>query len=226
MGQNGTGRLAAKRRIGVIGDIHTEVDVLRWALDTLRAQDVELILATGDIADGPQHESGVEDCCKLLREQRVHVVSGNHDRWMLDNDMRTLPDATTASELDAGTREFLRSLPSSIEVETPLGLMLFGHGLGGDDMATLFPHDRGVALRDNSVLQTILDLKRYKLLCHGHTHQRMVRIVDDVIAINAGALLRKREPCCLVLDFEARKARFLDYGEGGKIEAGPELPLV
>src|ERR1700754_3529639 len=131
-----TPRLVVHHRVGVIGDIHTEADVLAWALDVLKSHDVEAILATGDLADGPHHGDGVMRACRLLREANVLTVQGNHDRWMLDNDQRDFPDATFLDELDSETTEYLQSLPVSLDILTPLGLMLLGHGLGEDDIAT------------------------------------------------------------------------------------------
>lgn len=217
--------LTVTRRIGVIGDVHTNDDVLSWALSALRNEGVELILATGDIADGPNPASAVDRCCQLLQAAGALTVQGNHDRWLLDAELRDLPDATFLDEVGAEARAFLRQLPAALELDTPLGKLLFGHGLGGDDMATLYPHDHGPALDDNAVLQELLREGRYTLIVSGHTHRRMVRSIDGVCLINAGALSRKREPCCLVLDFEARQARFLDYAEGGKTLPGPVLAL-
>ena len=214
-------QLRASRRVGVIGDINTEIDVLRWALATLRAQDAELIFATGDIADGPNHDGQLDQCCELLAKEHVHTVLGNHDRWLLDGEMRHLPDATFPEELDERSRAFLRALPTSLDVITPLGLMVVGHGIGPDDMATLYPHDHGPAITSNAVLQTLLEAQRYKLMVGGHTHRRMVRVIDGLTVVNAGTLLRRREPGCVLLDFEAREARFYDYAADGGTVDGP-----
>jgi predicted phosphodiesterase len=213
-------------RIGVVGDIHTEADVLAWALDVLHAQKVERIFATGDIVDGPQHGAGVVRACKLLRDADVLTVQGNHDRWLLDNDRRDFPDATFLDEIDAETKAFLQKLPRSLEIMTPLGLMLFGHGLGIDDMAGVYPYDHGPALSDNVQLQALLHARHYQLVLSGHTHRRMVRKVDNVYFINAGAIKVTREPCCLVLDFNLRKATFYDYAaDGGGTQPGPVFDL-
>lgn len=217
--------LNATRRIGIIGDIHTELAVLKWAIATLRAHEVEHLLATGDIADGPNHEGSLNRCCDLLAREGVHAVLGNHDRWLLDGDMRHLPDATFPEDLSDKSRAYLRGLPASRDVNTPLGLLMLGHGLGGDDMATLYPHDHGAALTENAVLQAILQTQRYKLLVAGHTHRRMVRHVDGVTIINAGTLLRRKEPGCGLLDFEAREARFFDHTAEGATVEGPCFPL-
>lgn len=211
--------------MGVIGDIHSEADVVDWALRVLKEQRVERIFATGDIADGPRHAEGVMRACKLLQAAEVVTVQGNHDRWLLDSEHRDLPDATSIDEIDAPTRAYLQALPASVEVETPLGLLLFGHGLGDNDMASLYPHDHGPALSSNDELQKFLADGRYQLAVNGHTHRRMVRRLTDVTFINAGAVKVTREPCCLVLDFNERRARFFDYAPGGLTKPGPEFEL-
>ena len=216
--------LRVRARVGVIGDIHTEVDALAWALSVFAAENIDQILATGDIADGPYHGEGVMRACQLLREAGAYVVLGNHDRWMLDNAMRDFPNATFVEDIDIATRDYLRSLPLSRDIETPRGLMLLGHGLGTDDMATLYPYDRGPELRRNAALQELLKAGRYRYVLGGHTHRRMVRAIEDVTFINAGAIKETREPCCLVLDFERELAQFYDYVKG-KTVTGPEYKL-
>jgi hypothetical protein len=52
-------RRMALKRMGVIGDIHAEHALLDSALATLRNRSVELVVATGDIADG----KGWGDAC-------------------------------------------------------------------------------------------------------------------------------------------------------------------
>jgi putative phosphoesterase len=212
-------------RLGVIGDIHTEAEVLAWALDVLHEQGVERILCTGDVADGPHHAEGVMQACKLLHAANVLTVQGNHDRWLLDNDRRDFPDATFLEEVDAPTRAYLQALPRSIEIPTPLGVMLFAHGLGEDDMAGLYPHDHGPALTSNAPLQNLIEQGRYPIVLSGHTHRRMVRKLDGITFINAGAIKATREPCCLLLDFARRRAEFFDYVEDGASRPGPEYEL-
>ena len=58
----------------------------------------------------------------------------------------------------------------------------------------------------------------------GHTHRRMVRKLGTVTFINAGAIKVTREPCCLVLDFPERKARFFDHGPHSTLP-GPVFDL-
>lgn len=199
--------------------------MLRWAIETLRKQEVELIFATGDVADGPHTGDELNRCCALLASEGVRCILGNHDRWLLEGEMRHLPDANFPEDLNDASREYLRGLPASVEVDTPLGKMLVGHGLGGDDMATFYPHDHGPAITDNATLQALLRERRHRMLVGGHTHRRMVRSVEGVTVINAGTLLQRRDPCCVVIDLEAKEARFYDYGPDGKTLDGPRFPL-
>ena len=209
-------------RVGVIGDIHTEVGVLEWALALLAEQQLDFVLSTGDIADGPYDTEGVVRACQLLHEANVLTVLGNHDRWMLDSTMRDFPNATFLDEMDSATKDFLRGLPVTREFRTPKGLMLLGHGLGRDDMATLYPHDRGPELSSNAALQGLLREGRYRYVIGGHTHRRMVRSIENMTFFNAGAIKETREPCCLVIDFKAGAAQFHDY-VAGKTTLGPKF---
>lgn len=213
-------------RIGVIGDIHTRADRLQWAIRVLQGHEVEQIFATGDIVDGPQPEA-VARVCQLLQEHRVRTVLGNHDRWLLDEQHRELPDATFVEDVDRATRAFLQALPQVAELNTPHGGLLLGHGLGHNDMTCLYPYDHGPSLKNNTTLQAILQSHRYRYVVSGHTHLRMVRDISGVTFINAGALHYTREPCCLLLDFEAREAQFFEYVEDGNpaFTRGPNFAL-
>jgi predicted phosphodiesterase len=213
-------------RIGVIGDIHTRADRLQWAIRVLEGHEVERIFATGDIVDGPQPEA-VARVCQLLQAHRVTTLLGNHDRWFLDEQHRELPEATFLEDVDRATRAFLQGLPQVAELQTSLGPLLLGHGLGDNDMTCLYPYDHGPSLKNNTTLHAILQSTRYRYVVSGHTHLRMVRDIEGVTFINAGALHYTREPCCMLLDFEAKQAQFFDHVEDGNpaFTRGPSFPL-
>jgi predicted phosphodiesterase len=211
-------------RIGVIGDIHTRADRLEWALDVLKQHAVERVFATGDIVDGP-HPEAVGRVCELLASQRAITVLGNHDRWLLDKQHRDLNEATFPEDVDKSARAFLQSLPASVELQTSAGMLLFGHGLGHNDMTQLNPYDHGPALSNNTTLQNILRNERYRYVVSGHTHLRMVREISGVKFINAGALHYTREPCCLLLDFTEKRAQFFEHVQGGSFQVGPSHAL-
>jgi predicted phosphodiesterase len=208
------------RRVGVIGDVHTEADALARVLGYFRTLDLDRILCTGDIPDGPGDGAAVARSCALLREAGATTICGNHDRWLQEGAMREEPDATDPREVDAATRAFLAALPAMVEFETPTGRMLLCHGLGPDDMAGVQPFDRGRALDANQRLQELITSDRYAFVVNGHTHRRMVRAIGSLTVINAGTLLIKHQPSCVVADFEAQRVRIYDVTEDrGVIEA-------
>lgn len=66
-------------RIGIVTDIHDDVDRLAGALDALRGEGVDAILSLGDSTDfhGPYNRAW--EVAKLLRDAGAMCVWGNHD---------------------------------------------------------------------------------------------------------------------------------------------------
>ena len=77
---------------------------------------MQAILSVGDIADG---RGDINRCCNLLKLAKVIAIKGNHDRWLLANDMRSLPNATSLQELTTQTINLLDSFPTTYEFITP-----------------------------------------------------------------------------------------------------------
>ena len=207
-------------RIGLIGDVHTERRRLEGVLKHFAKLGLEAVLCTGDLPDGPGGASDVDACARLLQEYGVLTIAGNHDRWLLDGEMRDLTGATDKDELVRETLEFLSQLPMTREFDSPMGRVLQCHGMGGDDMGGVQPHDHGLALDSNKALQSVLREEQYRCVLSGHTHRPMLRTVGGVTLINAGTLLSGQAPCCAVVDFRARTVQVFDVAQdGATIEA-------
>src|SRR5690349_20864970 len=114
-----TAEAALPRRIGLLGDVHCELTLLRVALAHFHSQQTDCILATGDLLDGVEDAQAT---LELLREHNVLAVAGNHDRWSLNNEVRELPSVTPQTALNAELRDYVESLPRTRRVAT----------LGGD----------------------------------------------------------------------------------------------
>jgi len=209
-------------RIGVIGDVHGEATLLQSALDHLAATDIDVVLCTGDIADGA---GSVPRCCEILEARNVVVVRGNHDRWWLTGACRDLPDATPSSEITDDIRVFLETLPPTIEFESALGPVLLCHGLGENDMAKVGADDDGYALDSNAELQRLILDGRYGLVLNGHTHRPALRRFATLLVLNAGTLKRDDDPCFLRVDLGGRTATVLGFDERGTIEVRDSMDL-
>jgi len=193
-------------RIGLIGDVHQEDLALAWALGLLSDEQVDLVVCVGDIADG---FGDLDTCCELLESHGVITVKGNHDRWFLAQQMRELPQASSAAAANPASREWLAQLPSSVSIETPRGKALVCHGMGDDDMVGVKPYDEGYALDSNLPLQRLLASDEHRIVIAGHTHQPMLRRVGHLTLVNAGTLHREFQPCVGLLDTTTLTERFV-----------------
>jgi predicted phosphodiesterase len=212
-------------RAGLIGDVHTELRRLEAVIGFFAGQQLDRILCTGDLPDGPNDARDVDACCAALARASACTILGNHDRWLQDGEMRQLPGATDRDEVAPDTLRFLDSLPSTVEFETPGGRALLCHGLGADDMAAVRAFDHGLALDQNEALQALLRERRYRYVLSGHTHRPMVREISGLTIINAGTLLRDHNPCCSVIDFGARRITFYEVADDGALGEGAVWPL-
>jgi len=176
----------------IVGDIHTEDELLAAAIAEAAAAGVDRYLSVGDIVDGPED---VHACIALLRRHRFTVVAGNHERWTVAGMGLTLEDYPD-EELD-----WLRALPATCEIPTPTGLLLLGHGVGEDDMVRLQPHTEGYALECVDALWRLVKAGRHRWLVGGHTHLPMVRSFDGLTVLNPGTLVRDEDPGFLIADF-------------------------
>ncbi|HJL43249.1 MAG TPA: metallophosphoesterase family protein [Myxococcales bacterium LLY-WYZ-16_1] len=192
--------------MGLIGDVHGAIDRLRAALDVLLDSDVDAVLATGDVVDGPVAED-VQACIETLCQHGAWVVRGNHDRWELNGFART---SYPPQGLNARHREFLRWCPSTVDFSTSAGRALLCHAVGEDDMSFFRPHHTEQDLQYLAALHPLRAGPWDFMLC-GHTHQRMVRDLGDLWVINAGALTYSDCPGFARVDFEARRVRFWDF---------------
>jgi putative phosphoesterase len=187
------------RRVGAIGDIHCEGELLEAVLEHFASKRTDTILAVGDIVDGIGDANRV---CELLMREDVFMVMGNHDRWILNDAMRDLRNATPLNTLREQNREWLAALPKTLSFETPRGELLLCHGIGEDDMAKLRKHDAGYSLEFNLALSELMASKRYSFVVNGHTHEAMVRTIGRLTIINAGTLARGYRQTCSLIDFE------------------------
>ena len=178
------------RRVLLIGDIHTEVDLLATTL--AHSYSVDKVLSVGDIVDG-RHDPLA--CVELLRRHDADVVRGNHERWVIGGhpfEPFDYPDDTLA---------WFRSLPATREYETPSGRLLLGHGIGTDDMSRLEPDTTGYALECLEPVWRLVRSGAFRWIAGGHTHVPMVRTIEGVTFLNPGTLVANQNPGFMIVDF-------------------------
>lgn len=205
--------IVLKNRVGLLGDVHAEDALLSEALGRLADSEIETILCAGDVADGP---GDVDRACELLSQHHVITVGGNHDRWLLADTVRDLPDANHCSQLAPSSVAFIRSLPRTRELSSPMGRVLLCHGLGSNDMAGVSPDDFGYAIESNLELQGLLRHGAFDIILNGHTHKPMVRRFGRMTIVNAGTLFRHHTPGYVVLDFASGDVTWHGLGDSAR----------
>lgn len=213
---------ATIHRVGVLGDVHGEHARLGAALDWFAGQRLDAVICTGDVADGP---GCINRCCTLLQEAGVLAVAGNHDRWLLEDRVRHVPDAHQMSEVAGENLDYLRALPRIRELETAAGALMLCHGVGGNDMAKVWPGTRGAeSIRRSAALDTLLNAGRHRFIVHGHLHYRVLIDFEALLLMNAGTLKGARAGVSVV-DFDAGAIAAYAFDGDSCLEPSGEYPL-
>jgi putative phosphoesterase len=211
---------APPSRIGLLGDVHAEDEALDLALRVFADEGVDLVVAVGDIVDGP---GSADRCCQMLAEAGAAVVRGNHDRWFSAGTMRELTHATLT--LGAGARGFLAGLPATRRFAVPGGEVLVCHGLGDDDMASVALDADALSLEWNDPLAALLAEDRPLWVLNGHTHHRGVWSYRKLTVVNGGTLLRGHDPCISIVDLARAEVTYVDVDGGARAGRRERVPL-
>jgi predicted phosphodiesterase len=221
--------LTAATRIGLIGDVHTEADLLELAIRALAALRADLVLCVGDIATGP---GDLARCCSLLLHHGIPTVRGNHDRWLLADLSQDPRDPEVRRRVPAGilahlstlrartprtTVDFLSGLPPVRWFRTSRGLMQLCHGLGPNDLAGVTPQRTAEDLADDPDLQGLLAEPGLRLVLNGHTHRPMVRAIGGLTIVNAGTLEQNQNPGVALIDLDDKSVMWVPLTEGGAL---------
>jgi len=108
-------------KLGIISDIHGNIEALDAVLGLLRSEGVDQILCTGDVVGyGPDPVA----CIERVVEEDIRSARGNHDEAVAAEGpaTRMLPEARravewTKAQLTPAHRAWLRDLPSVLDFD-------------------------------------------------------------------------------------------------------------
>lgn len=108
-------------RIGIISDVHSNLEALTQALAALDRQRPDRVFCLGDVVG---YGASVNECCALVRKVSEVTLLGNHDAAVSGRmDYSFYYDAArhaldwTASRIDPDHMDWLRSLPYAHRIE-------------------------------------------------------------------------------------------------------------
>jgi len=190
-------------KIGIVSDIHANIDGLERALSLMG--DVDELLCLGDSIDEFRFSNEVVG---LLRRRDAHVILGNHEEGFL------APSGIRARQRDTVDQDLLAWL-----AEQPLRRQL---ELGG--LRLLMVHSTPWEPRGAYVAPHSSDLARFAevdadVVMYGHTHAQVVRRFGDTLVINPGSTgdgrdrSNNRQLSCAVLDAASREVDVINFAD-------------
>jgi predicted phosphodiesterase len=174
--------------LALISDIHGNFTALTQVMDELRSRNVQQILCLGDVAaTGPQPG----ECLELLAAHHVPAVLGNADEWLLSPSLHAEvgtfqrqveeTDLWCAEQLSAAHWAYIRSFQYTLRFDAPTSLLCF-HGTPRSNLEII------EATTPQATMLEIFEQYPEIVLAGGHTHQQMLRRIQDRIVLNPGSV--------------------------------------
>lgn len=214
-------------KIGIIADIHAQLDSLQKALAIFEREGVEKIVCAGDIVEKDFYGDAV---VRLLREKKIPSVRGNHDEAAVSNQrwFRQNMDAglvqKTLMHLEQGNNRlqtrlltdksliYLQNLPFELRFSWEGQKVLLVHGS---------PNSNSQYLTGNmpdSFLRHVLEGVNADIIICGHSHSPMRRELDGMLLINPGSVCYSNHPreshSCGILTVPAREFTVISLDSG------------
>jgi putative phosphoesterase len=192
-------------KVGLVSDVHNNVETLRYALDQLRGAD--LIISLGDLVS--QYRVSPE-IISLARAAGLQGIAGNHEKAILAPCGYPVRGTLAPDDL-----AYLESLPTQLRLELDGRAVLAAHGSPWDDPTSMscvyiYESDREALAR--------LRTEPADVVLLGHTHLAMAVRLAAKLAFNPGSCGEPRDRLGRlsygVLDFEVGVATVYEIRKG------------
>jgi putative phosphoesterase len=171
-------------KIGLLSDIHGDIDHLRQALKLLSSHQVNHILCCGDLTDG---EPYVDDVVRELLAHNVQCVSGNHDQLTFYEQADLAANTPDSPELlQSETRAYLANLPRGLWLEFEGRSLSLIHATPWDNSIHVFSYS------SRQLQQQVIAQAKADCVIFGHTHEPCQAYLDGVWLFNPGSVYLNR----------------------------------
>jgi putative phosphoesterase len=174
-GRSRPGRGARRLTVAALFDVHGNLPALEAVLAELEAVEPDVVLFGGDLAAGPMPRETVALARQL---ETARFVRGNGDREMAEGDDAGQMSGWAAGRLDDDEREFLRTLPLTVELDRVLYCHATPHA--DDPFVTVLTPD--------DLAREIVGEAEYPTMVVGHTHSQFDRRLGELRLVNAGSV--------------------------------------
>lgn len=218
-------------KIGLIADIHAQVDSLEKAFEIFERERVDQILCAGDLVERGYDGDAV---VRRIQERNIPCVRGNHDEDAIENQawwrremdpdnvqkiLKRLEAGTDSLEsylLTDSTLDYLKQLPFSLRFTFESWNILLVHGSPKSNTQYLTP-----SLPERIIAESVEDLDGIDILICGHSHTPMKRLVQGILVLNPGSTCYAGNPrysnTCAVLTLPTLRYEVFSLATGNQI---------
>lgn len=212
-------------RIGIISDVHANLEALEACLEALDAQQIDYLACLGDVVG---YGAEPNECCQRIRSRADVTVLGNHDAAVSGRMDYSFYRAAARQALDwhgrkisASNRKWLSGLPYIHR----LGDIAFSHAspLALEDFEYIFVLDQMRDLVDNYASQAAVTFIGHSHLCKSFSYDaisaeevlrtRFTLEPDRKYVITVGSVGQPRDydarACCGLFDTQTRSFEYL-----------------
>ena len=202
-------------KIGIISDIHGNIDALKSVLDDIRKEACEKIFCLGDLAmAGPEPDNTINFVRELMKSTDFTLIQGNtdlmlskyseevHNKLIALNTVMANAYEADIKEISEDNKKFLASLDKQKEIELFGVKILLVHGSPRKQDENIFP-DMPLSEVEGMLTSTDAEL----IFC-GHTHLPCgYQTTTKKTVVNVGSVGRPfsqyPESCYVVLDIKS-----------------------
>lgn len=189
-------------KIGIISDIHGNIEGLCAALLELKESDI--ILCAGDIVG---YGFFINECCEALKKNKVEFIWGNHEKYLFEG----LP-VFAKENLTKDNFDYLKSAGG------------FEKKLKIDNIKISLFHGSPWNPAEEYIYPDYFNFPRFEsidadLVILGHTHRAMIKAAGKLKIINPGSCGQgrgaNRELSCCIFDTKTKEAliKKINYGK-------------
>jgi len=178
-------------RLAFISDIHSNIHAFEEVLGNIEMLSVDEIWCCGDIVG---YNAFPKECLKIVRENRIPSVLGNHDWATLGGDTSWFNSYGVAGVehsrkcLTEDDVMFLQTLPDNREFERGGISFYMAHGSPRDNVFEyVFPWS------SDSLFETLAEMVDAEVIVMGHTHVPMEKKASGKIFLNPGSVGQPRD---------------------------------
>jgi len=167
-------------RVGVISDVHADLEALERALSLLVAHGADKIVCLGDVVEKGPDGDAVVAC---LDDWAIPVVNGNHE----DNAAKHAALAPGEAPLRPETLARIAAYPTARLYCWERLMVLAAHGTPRDNRVYVFPGEAVPRALKKQMRTPVADV-----VLLGHTHQPMAGWYRNTLFLNPGSVYGRK----------------------------------